>query len=57
MGPGGPPGPRHAHLLARLIRAAREINDAKPQWVIDKVREAEAPADEHGEEAPNVLPN
>ena len=23
---------------ARLIRTAREVNDAKPQWVIDKVR-------------------
>ncbi|MBE7701499.1 UDP-N-acetyl-D-mannosamine dehydrogenase [Oerskovia sp. Sa1BUA8] len=25
---------------ARLIRTAREVNDAKPQWVIDKVRTA-----------------
>ena len=25
---------------ARLIRAAREVNDAKPQWVIDKVSNA-----------------
>ncbi|GEN26272.1 UDP-N-acetyl-D-mannosamine dehydrogenase [Halomonas cupida] len=25
---------------ARLIRAAREVNDGKPQWVIDKVNEA-----------------
>lgn len=25
---------------ARLIRTAREVNDAKPQWVIDKVRSA-----------------
>lgn len=24
--------------LARVIRAAREVNDAKPQWVIDKIR-------------------
>ena len=23
---------------ARLIRTAREVNDSKPQWVIDKVR-------------------
>ncbi|MEK8227734.1 nucleotide sugar dehydrogenase [Oerskovia sp. M15] len=27
---------------ARLIRTAREVNDAKPQWVIDKVRAAAA---------------
>lgn len=25
---------------ARLIRAAREVNDAKPEWVLDKVRAA-----------------
>lgn len=25
---------------SRLIRTAREVNDAKPEWVIDKVREA-----------------
>lgn len=25
---------------ARLIRTAREVNDSKPQWVIDKVNEA-----------------
>lgn len=25
---------------ARLIRTAREVNDAKPQWVVDKVRSA-----------------
>tara|TARA_R110002049_G_scaffold195906_1_gene365050 strand:+ start:99 stop:1376 length:1278 start_codon:yes stop_codon:yes gene_type:complete len=25
---------------ARLIRTAREVNDAKPQWVIDKVNQA-----------------
>ena len=25
---------------ARLIRTAREVNDAKPEWVIGKVREA-----------------
>lgn len=25
---------------ARLIRTAREVNDAKPQWVLDKVRES-----------------
>jgi UDP-N-acetyl-D-mannosaminuronic acid dehydrogenase len=24
---------------ARLMRSAREVNDAKPHWVIDKVRE------------------
>lgn len=28
--------------LSRLIRTAREVNDAKPGWVIDKVREAVA---------------
>lgn len=27
---------------ARLIRTAREVNDGKPQWVIDKVRQAVA---------------
>jgi UDP-N-acetyl-D-mannosaminuronic acid dehydrogenase len=27
---------------ARLIRTAREVNDAKPQWVIDKVKAAMA---------------
>ncbi|MEM7190220.1 MAG: UDP binding domain-containing protein, partial [Pseudomonadota bacterium] len=27
---------------ARLIRAAREINDGKPQWVIERVAEAAA---------------
>lgn len=26
--------------LARIIRTAREVNDAKPQWVIDKVKVA-----------------
>ena len=25
---------------ARLIRSAREVNDAKPQWVVDKVKAA-----------------
>lgn len=29
---------------ARLIRAAREVNDAKPHWVIDKVEAATAAA-------------
>jgi UDP-N-acetyl-D-mannosaminuronic acid dehydrogenase len=28
---------------ARLIRTAREVNDAKPQWVIDQVRTAADP--------------
>lgn len=27
---------------ARLIRVAREVNDAKPEWVVEKVREAVA---------------
>lgn len=27
---------------ARMIRTAREVNDGKPEWVIDKVREAVA---------------
>ncbi len=29
-----------APRLARLIRAAREVNDAKPHWVLEKVRTA-----------------
>ena len=29
-----------APQTARIIRAAREINDAKPQWVIDQVKAA-----------------
>ena len=28
--------------LARLIRTAREVNDAKPQWVLDQVKSAVA---------------
>ncbi|MBS7824935.1 UDP-N-acetyl-D-mannosamine dehydrogenase [Wohlfahrtiimonas chitiniclastica] len=31
---------------AKLIRAAREVNDGKPQWVINKVQEAVASAAE-----------
>lgn len=31
---------------AKLIRAAREVNDGKPQWVINKVQEAVAAAAE-----------
>jgi len=31
--------------LARLIRTAREVNDAKPSWVLSKVRNALAGAD------------
>jgi len=31
-----------APAQSRLIRAAREVNDAKPQWVLDKVRAAAA---------------
>lgn len=31
-----------APRTARLIRMAREVNDSKPNWVIDKVGEAEA---------------
>lgn len=27
-----------AHEQARLIRTAREVNDSKPEWVIDKVK-------------------
>ncbi|WP_432785374.1 UDP-N-acetyl-D-mannosamine dehydrogenase [Oligella sp. MSHR50489EDL] len=35
--------------LARIVRAAREINDGKPEWVINKVNEAvEACADKLG---------
>lgn len=34
---------------ARLIRTAREVNDAKPEWVIEKVREKVA-----GREAPVI---
>jgi len=29
-----------APTLSRLIRTAREVNDSKPQWVINKVKEA-----------------
>lgn len=35
---------------ARLIRAAREVNDSKPQWVVDKVKLAVA---EHRRVNPN----
>lgn len=35
--------------LSRLIRTAREVNDSKPAWVIDKVEQAVA-----GKEAPVV---
>jgi len=38
-----------APVLSRLIRTAREVNDSKPAWVIDKVREAVA-----GIESPTV---
>lgn len=34
---------------ARLIRTAREVNDAKPQWVIDKIKAAAA-----GQEKPVI---
>lgn len=36
---------------AKIIRAAREINDDKPNWVIDKVRQA---AKETGKERPVI---
>jgi UDP-N-acetyl-D-mannosaminuronic acid dehydrogenase len=34
-----------APTLARLIRTAREVNDAKPEWVLDKVAAAVGDAD------------
>lgn len=39
---------------ARLIRAAREVNDAKPEWVVDKVREAVAALHSGGKERGEV---
>jgi len=38
-----------APTLSRLIRTAREVNDAKPNWVLDKVADAVA-----GNEAPVI---
>lgn len=34
-----------APTLSRLIRTAREVNDSKPQWVINKVRQSVAGID------------
>jgi UDP-N-acetyl-D-mannosaminuronic acid dehydrogenase len=42
--------------LARLIRTAREVNDGKPQWVLEKVRRAasECLADRPGKTAQDI---
>ncbi|AQQ15778.1 UDP-N-acetyl-D-glucosamine 6-dehydrogenase [Corynebacterium glaucum] len=37
---------------ARLIRTAREVNDSKPEWVLDKIDQAMS---EHGDEATIAL--
>jgi UDP-N-acetyl-D-mannosaminuronic acid dehydrogenase len=37
--------------LARLIRLSREVNDCKPDWVINKVRSAVASFEEKGKRA------
>ncbi|WP_295016603.1 nucleotide sugar dehydrogenase, partial [uncultured Micrococcus sp.] len=43
-----------APQTARLIRAAREINDAKPQWVIDQVKAAAFDVQQETGRAPTV---
>ncbi|WP_051137983.1 UDP-N-acetyl-D-mannosamine dehydrogenase [Burkholderia cepacia] len=39
---------------ARLIRAAREVNDSKPEWVISKVKEAVEAAVAEGKSASDI---
>ncbi|MBB4735026.1 UDP-N-acetyl-D-mannosaminuronic acid dehydrogenase [Micrococcus cohnii] len=43
-----------APSTARLIRSAREINDAKPQWVIDQVKAAAFDVQQQTGRAPRV---